>query len=92
VPIGAARDDAGNLLLFASGNASPRAPDWYRNLEANRHVTVEVTGATWQADAEILEGAEREDALRRWIEMAPHVADHEEKAGRRIPMVRVRRP
>jgi deazaflavin-dependent oxidoreductase (nitroreductase family) len=92
VPVGGARDDDGNLLLFASANASPRVPDWFRNIEANPRVTVEVTGASWDADAEILEGAERDDAYRRWIEMAPNVADHEAKAGRRIPMVRVRRP
>jgi deazaflavin-dependent oxidoreductase (nitroreductase family) len=91
VPIGAARDDAGNLLLFASNMGAPRHPDWYRNIEANPRVTVEVTGASWDADAEILDGADRDDAYRRWIEMAPNVADHEQKAGRRIPMVRVRR-
>ena len=92
VPLGSAADDEDNLLLFASNMGAPRDPDWYRNLEADPHVHVEVTGAEWDTDAEILSGAERDDAYRRWVQMAPHVAGHEEKAGRRIPMVRIRRP
>jgi deazaflavin-dependent oxidoreductase (nitroreductase family) len=89
VPIGAARDDADNLLLFASNMGSPKDPDWYLNLAADPHVTIEITGASWETDAEILDGDARDDAYNRWIEMAPHVAGHQEKAGRRIPMVRV---
>jgi deazaflavin-dependent oxidoreductase (nitroreductase family) len=92
VPIGYARDADGHPLLFASGNASPRDPEWYRNIEADPHVHIEITGTEWDADAEVLSGADREDAYRRWIEMAPNVADHEEKSGRRIPLVRVRKP
>jgi deazaflavin-dependent oxidoreductase (nitroreductase family) len=92
VPIGWAADGDGNLLLFASNMGAPKHPDWYRNLERDPRVHVEITGAEWDADAEILAGEEREEAYRRWIEMAPHVASHQEKAGRAIPMVRVRRP
>jgi deazaflavin-dependent oxidoreductase (nitroreductase family) len=71
---------------------APKHPDWYRNLEADPHVTVEITGATWSGEAGILSGADRDDAYRRWIEMAPHVAEHQDKAGREIPMVRIARP
>jgi deazaflavin-dependent oxidoreductase (nitroreductase family) len=92
VPLGFTADTDGNLLLFASNMGAPEDPDWFRNLQRNPRVHVEVTGAAWDADAEVLDGAEREDAYRRWIEMAPHVAAHQEKAGRTIPMVRVRRP
>lgn len=92
VPLGTAHDEAGNLLLFASNMGAPEDPDWYRNIESKPHVTVEVTDGRWDAEAEILEGAERDDAYRRWIDMAPHVADHEPKAGRRIPMVRISPP
>lgn len=92
VPVGYARDAGGHLLLFASANAAPRDPQWFRNIEANRRVHVEITGAQWEADAEILDGVERADAYQRWIEMAPNVADHEERTGRRIPLVRVRKP
>lgn len=89
VPLGYARDAAGNLLLFASAMAAPRNPDWYVNLEADPHVTVEITGRTWDAEAAVLAGDERDDAYRRWVEMAPHVAGDQDKAGRTIPMVRI---
>lgn len=92
VPVGWWPDDDGNLLLFASNMGAPEHPQWYRNLEQDPRVHVEITGAEWDAEAEILDGAEREAAYRRWIEMAPNVAGHQEKAGRTIPMVRVRRP
>jgi deazaflavin-dependent oxidoreductase (nitroreductase family) len=92
VPIGSAPDADGNLLLFASNMGAPQDPDWFRNLSADPNVTVEITGQTFEAQAEILAGEERDDAYRRWVEMAPHVADHEEKARRTIPMVRIRRP
>jgi len=91
VPLGSTTDDDGRLLLFASNMGAPKDPDWFRNLEADPRVHAEVTGAEWDTSAEILSGAERDDAYRRWVEMAPHVADHEEKAGRTIPMVRVPR-
>jgi deazaflavin-dependent oxidoreductase (nitroreductase family) len=87
VPLGSTRDEADNLLLFASNMGAAKDPDWYLNLVADPHVRVEITGASWDTEAVVLEGAERDDAYRRWIEMAPHVAEHEEKAGRRIPMV-----
>ncbi|HEX3335195.1 MAG TPA: nitroreductase family deazaflavin-dependent oxidoreductase [Jatrophihabitans sp.] len=92
VPLGYTTDADGNLLLFASNMGASKDPDWYRNLEADPHVTVEITGATWSAEAVILFGAEREDAYRRWIDMAPHVADHQDTAGREIPLVRIARP
>lgn len=92
VPLGFAHDDAGHLLLFASNMGAPRHPDWYLNLAADPQVTAELTGRRFATRAEILEGDEREDAYRRWIDMAPHVAGHQDQAGRRIPMVRIRVP
>ena len=71
---------------------APRHPDWFRNLESDPHVRVEITGATFEVEAEILDGEAREEAYRRWVEMAPHVADHQEKAGREIPLVRIPPP
>jgi deazaflavin-dependent oxidoreductase (nitroreductase family) len=89
VPLGSAADDDGNRLLFASNMGSPKHPDWYLNIAADPHVTIELTGVTYEAEAVVLAGGERDDAYRRWIELAPHVADHEKKAGREIPMIRI---
>lgn len=89
VPLGATRDAGDDLLLFASNQGAPQHPDWFLNLRDDPHVTVEITGLTWETDAVVLDGDERADAYDRWIESAPHVADHEAKAGRAIPMVRI---
>lgn len=92
VPLGAARDDDGNLILFGSNMGAAKEPDWVANIRANPRVTAEITGRTIETDAEVLTGAARDDAYRRWIEMAPHTAGHQEQAGREIPMIRVPLP
>jgi deazaflavin-dependent oxidoreductase (nitroreductase family) len=89
VPLGSCRNAAGDLLLFASNMGSPTDPDWLRNIRVDPHVVVEVTGRTWDTQAEVLDSEARDDAYRRWIEAAPHVSDHQAKAGRVIPMVRI---
>lgn len=89
VPLGSCRTADGELLLFASNMGSPTDPDWLVNIRADPHVTVEVTGRSWHASAEILAGDARDDAYHRWITAAPHVADHQATAGREIPMVRI---
>lgn len=86
-PLGHTEDDDGNLLLFASNMGSPKEPDWCANIRHDPHVTVETSGRMWHTEAELLAGAERDAAYDRWIRMAPHTADHQEKAGRTIPMV-----
>ena len=88
-PLGHAEDDDGNLLLFASNMGSPKEPDWCANIRHDPHVTLETTGRMWHTEAEVLAGAARDDAYDRWIAMAPHTADHQEQAGRQIPMIRV---
>jgi deazaflavin-dependent oxidoreductase (nitroreductase family) len=92
VPLGSVCDEDGNYVLFASNMGAPADPDWYRNIAADPHVTVVVTDDSFEADAIVASGARRDAAYRLWIEHAPHVADHQEKAGREIPMVLVRRP
>jgi deazaflavin-dependent oxidoreductase (nitroreductase family) len=88
VPLGGVRDgDA--VLLFASNMGSPKDPDWYLNLAADPHVTVELPGRTFSTSAQVLTGTEREAAYATWIADSPSVADHQEQAGRTIPMVRL---
>jgi deazaflavin-dependent oxidoreductase (nitroreductase family) len=89
VPLGYVRDRTDNLVLFASNMGAPRDPQWYRNIAADPRVHVEITGAEWDAVATITSGAEREDAYRLWITAMPHVAGHQDQAGRQIPMVLV---
>ncbi len=86
VPLMYYPDDAAPVIL-ASDNGSPREPDWYRNLLADPLVHVELDGDEFDADAEVLEGAERERVWDAFAARYPFVIEHEQQAGRVIPLV-----
>jgi deazaflavin-dependent oxidoreductase (nitroreductase family) len=83
--------DADRVLVIASNAGAPRHPDWYRNLVADPHVTVEIGDERYDALAVPLAGAERDQAWREIKALYPFFADHETKAGREIPVVAVTR-
>ena len=76
------------LLVIASNNGASEDPQWYRNLVANRSVTVEVPGETFKARATPLTGDEYD---REWAQITAVYAffvEHQQRAGdRKIPVV-----
>ena len=83
--------DGDRVVVMASNAGAVKAPDWYRNLEADPHVVVEIGDEVYDAVATTLEGDER---ARVWADLTagyPFFADHEAKAGRRIPLVALTR-
>jgi deazaflavin-dependent oxidoreductase (nitroreductase family) len=75
------------LMVIASNSGATEDPLWYRNLLAEPAVTVEMTGEKFTATAVPLEG---DDYTREWTTIKqsyPFFADHEQRAGRRIPVV-----
>jgi len=79
--------DGDRLLVIASNNGAATAPEWYHNLVAEPLVTVEVPGREYQARATPLTG---EDYDRQWARIKegfPFFAEHEQRAGRQIPVV-----
>lgn len=74
--------DGDRLVVFASNAGAPKHPAWYHNLVANPEATVEVGSDRFQARATITAGDERK---RLW-KLFPF-PEHEEKAGRQIPVV-----
>lgn len=83
--------EAERLLVIASNIGAPRHPDWYLNLAADSHVTVEVGDETYDAVATALEGAEREREWALLKQAYPFFADHETKTDRTIPVVALTR-
>jgi deazaflavin-dependent oxidoreductase (nitroreductase family) len=83
--------DGDRLLVVASNAGAPAHPDWYRNLVAHPHVTVEVGSETYDATAVVLEGAERDRIWARIIEQYPFFAEHQAKVMRQIPVVALER-
>ncbi|GAB2974737.1 nitroreductase family deazaflavin-dependent oxidoreductase [Amycolatopsis acidiphila] len=92
VPLGDFSDDDGKVLLWASAIGAPRHPAWYSNLVANPAVVVERKGADGhlervESTAVTAEGPERERFLALLSRDHPHVAVHQERTEREIPIV-----
>ncbi|MEU8123024.1 nitroreductase/quinone reductase family protein [Spirillospora sp. NPDC049024] len=86
-PLGYLPDGVGRVLVIASAGGAPRNPAWFHNLVANPRVTVESGVFTYEADAVVLEGGERDRAFARAAEADPGWAEYEAKSGRTLPVV-----
>ncbi|MGW4033475.1 nitroreductase/quinone reductase family protein [Streptomyces sp. NPDC004838] len=86
-PLGYLPDGGDRVLVIASGGGAPRHPAWYHNLLANPRVTVESGVFTYDAQAEVLTGKERDSAFARAVEADPGWADYQAKTTRVIPVV-----
>src|SRR3954447_2797323 len=64
VPVGFAVDDKGRVFVVASKAGAPRHPVWFHNLRANPTVTVELGDSSYQAQAVVAVGEERERLYR----------------------------
>jgi deazaflavin-dependent oxidoreductase (nitroreductase family) len=83
--------DSDRVLVIASNAGAPRHPDWYRNLVADPHVTMEIGDERHEAVAVPLRGEERDRVWREIKQLYPFFADHERQAGREIPVVALTR-
>ena len=79
--------DGERLLVVASNAGAPLHPDWYRNLVAHPHVTVEVGTETFDAVAVVTEREERQRLWTRIVELYPFFAEHQAKITRQIPVI-----
>ena len=79
--------DGDNIVVIASKGGAPSHPDWYRNLSANRRVTVELPGETFQAQARVADGDERDRLYRAQADLMPNFDEYAEKTDRLIPVV-----
>ena len=79
--------DGDRCVVFASKGGGPTNPDWYHNIVANPTVTLEVGSETFQAQATIASGAERDALFTRQVAAEPIFGEYEQKAPRQIPVV-----
>ncbi|HEU0168630.1 MAG TPA: nitroreductase/quinone reductase family protein [Chloroflexota bacterium] len=80
------------LVIFASKNGAPTNPDWYHNLLATPRVTAELPDGTFETEAAVLEGADREQTYAKALELFPGLAGIQAKTARQIPVVALSRP
>jgi deazaflavin-dependent oxidoreductase (nitroreductase family) len=76
-----------SIVVFASKGGAPTHPDWYHNLRTNPRVKVEVGTDTYDAQARVAEGDERERIWSRQKQVMPGFADYEQKTSRQIPVI-----
>jgi deazaflavin-dependent oxidoreductase (nitroreductase family) len=86
-PVVYTRDDNGNVVVIASKGGAPASPDWYHNLVANPHVTVELPGETYEAQARVATGEERARLFRAQADLMPNFDEYQRKTTREIPVV-----
>jgi deazaflavin-dependent oxidoreductase (nitroreductase family) len=79
--------DGDRLLVFASKGGAPTNPDWYHNLVANPHVTVEVGDERFDAQATVLVGEERERLYAEQSRRYPGFAEYQANTSRVIPVI-----
>ncbi|MFF1743061.1 nitroreductase/quinone reductase family protein [Streptomyces mirabilis] len=89
-PVGYYPDGGDRVIVIASAGGAHRHPDWYRNLVAHPRVRVESGVFTYDAEALVLEGAERDRLFARAVEADQGWAEYQAKTDRVIPVVALR--
>jgi deazaflavin-dependent oxidoreductase (nitroreductase family) len=84
VPLGFGVDDNGRVFVMASKAGAPRHPAWFHNLRANPSVTVELGDKSFQAQAVVTEGEERD---RLYGMISDGASEYEENTDRVFPVI-----
>jgi len=83
--------DGDRYVIIASKGGAPTNPDWYHNLLATPHVTVEVGTETFEVDAVEITGEDRELLWKRIVERMPGFGEYEKNTDRIIPLIALTR-
>ena len=78
------------VFLVAAGGGSSLAPAWWHNLQADPHASVQIGGARYSARASTLSHEERDEVWPRLCERNGGLLRAQKRAGRELPIVRVR--
>ena len=80
-------EEDGRFFIVASKGGAPQHPGWYRNIEANPEVEVQVGTRHLTARARTASGEERARLWEKSLEFWPPYADYQTKTEREIPVV-----
>jgi deazaflavin-dependent oxidoreductase (nitroreductase family) len=81
------REFDGNYLIVASKGGAPEPPDWFRNIEADPTVTVQIKGERFLAKARTAAPDEKPAMWRHMVEVWPDYDNYQKKTDREIPVV-----
>jgi deazaflavin-dependent oxidoreductase (nitroreductase family) len=83
--------DGDRPIVIASMGGAPQHPQWYRNLEANPDVEVQIRGERFHARAHVLDGDERTRGWQLAAAQWPNYDVYQERTTRVIPVVALER-
>ncbi len=89
VPLGFVRTE-GKTFILASLGGRPENPAWYHNLVANPAVTVELGPDTYEAEALVLQGEERDRIFEICARKVSNFGDYQRRTSRIIPVIELR--
>jgi deazaflavin-dependent oxidoreductase (nitroreductase family) len=75
------------LVIIASNGGADSHPDWYYNVIANPHVTVEVGIEKYDAIATVAEEPERTRLFDQMAAQYPGFEEYRQKTSRTIPVI-----
>jgi deazaflavin-dependent oxidoreductase (nitroreductase family) len=81
------RTDGDTWVVIASKGGAPEDPDWYKNMQADPHATIQVEAEVIPVVATTAEGEERTRLWELMNEVWPAYADYAAKTDREIPVV-----
>jgi deazaflavin-dependent oxidoreductase (nitroreductase family) len=81
------REYGDRYLVVASKGGDPLAPDWYRNLEAEPNVQVQIRGDKFDARARTASAEEQPAMWAHMVEVWPDYENYQHKTERKIPVV-----
>jgi deazaflavin-dependent oxidoreductase (nitroreductase family) len=84
-------EDRGRLVIIASKGGADTHPDWYYNIVANPHVTVEVGSEKYDAVATVEEEPERTRLYDQMAAQYPGFEEYRQKTSRIIPVITLQR-
>jgi deazaflavin-dependent oxidoreductase (nitroreductase family) len=79
--------DGDRVYVVGSKAGGPSNPAWFYNLRANPSVTVELGGESYQAQAVIAQGADRDRLYGLIAAQVPAFAEYEKNTDRTFPVV-----
>jgi deazaflavin-dependent oxidoreductase (nitroreductase family) len=85
------REVDGDYVIVASKGGDPRHPSWFRNLQADPNVTLQVKDEVFAGRARVAEGDERAKLWSLMVEVWPAYEEYRAKTDREIPVVVVER-
>jgi deazaflavin-dependent oxidoreductase (nitroreductase family) len=84
--------DGDDFIVAGTASGAPKDPAWIANVRANPRVTLEIDGETFEAQAAIEQGAERDRLWDQHVAQLPWFGEYPAQVGgRTIPVVRLRR-